>query len=162
MFKTVIKFGENVVHDMWPMVCFDPGKSIGRAMADVAKVGGDNGYTIYVATAVYPWPEVGTAEQIVRDILKAKTVIAEDFRLYSHKANELSWNALPAARSLGFIEGMAVLERKPLTLQMAVVGKQVTDAFLESVFTHGGLPKTAHERDALRHLVRYWLGLAKT
>lgn len=148
-----VKYPKDVVA-VRNIAVFDPGKTIGVAMA----MGGNDSQTwIYdVLSCHYTWPSLLAAHDIEQAIIEADYVVAEDFKIYAHKAQSLSWDSVPAARVLGYIEGLCVRHNKPFKTFMAAQAKGfATDEVIEKYKYQGQTPRNRHERDALRHLITF-------
>jgi hypothetical protein len=83
-------------------------------------------------------------------------VVAEDYRVYSWKAEDHAWNELSTAKLIGAIEVMCSLNEWPLKMQMAQQAKGFcTDEKLQDwgLWVKG----QKHARDAIRHGIYYLL-----
>jgi hypothetical protein len=96
-------------------------------------------------------------QELVRQITytNPNILVCEDYRVYSWKAKEHSWEALNTPQLIGVIKYLCTKSNTPIYMQMAQMGKGFcTDKKLrEWGFYRSGLP---HSRDAVRHGC-YWL-----
>lgn len=140
------------------IVAFDPGKTTGFAEAVVS----DDGTIQEVKTYILEWERRFAVYALLYGILKEAplpdTVVVEAFRLYEHRMKSQVGSDFPSVQVIGIIETycfeMGILER--IVYQPASVLSRVTipDAFKEQI------QKSAHARDAFRHL-RYYVVMRK-
>lgn len=151
----------------FPMVGFDPGLTTGMAWLDwldFAEVEpGKIAWTLQLETERAVWPsEAGKIKGIIDGAGQtqvARTVIYEDFKLFKHKALQLSGDKLPAPRVIGWIEGLIQTRLKPVGTVYTTFSSlktQYTNELLTGMFGPA-VPRNRHERDAFRVLVKYLL-----
>ena len=77
-------------------------------------------------------------------------VVAEDYRIYAHKKDSHTWDALFTPKLLGAIQLICALEETPLILQMASTGKGFCKDHKLKIW---GMYQEGqrHARDAIRH-----------
>lgn len=110
------------------------------------------------------WHGIVPQAELRERVRSADLVVAEEFMLYPHMADNLKWNRALSARVLGMIELICAEENIPLVFQRAVErsffggerGKKVSDPGNVRLREMGFWLPTPHERDACRHVLTYY------
>jgi hypothetical protein len=138
---------------------FDPGENTGYCLLQCClgvghiHVTGSKTLTLYQELA---W----VAETF--QSTKPNIVVIEAWRLYPHKALSQIGSKMPAAEQAGIIKYLCWLHNIEWVEQMASC-KQAFESpnVIAQVLPGYTLPKSEHEKDALRHALYYWFNTGR-
>jgi hypothetical protein len=133
-----------------PILAIDPGGTSGIALFDKTHLS----HTEQLNTSHIAWG-IQRFHALIHEV-HPRTIVIEDYRIYSWRTKQHQWSSLHTPRLIGVIECLCYQYQVPLIKQSAQQGKGfVTDDRLKEWNLY--LPGQPHARDAVRHGCQYLL-----
>lgn len=134
------------------LLAIDPGETVGWALFEQAELSGTGEVRIDIDSSGSM--NILPLHRIIK-VLNPDLVVIEDYRVYAHKANAHTWNALYTPKLIGALQYMCQLWNIPYVMQMASSKQFCTDSKLKIWGYYKKASK--HSMDAVRHGCYYLL-----